>query len=984
MRIFSLFTLLCCTLISLGQQSNNYWPQYNVHFSSDASSQMDVNAQATMRSSVNWQNFLAANGSWWVEFDQRSGLPRKASGTPLSVSGSDPVDMAMNVMTTDLAEFDLPVSSLNLSRLHSNEKFHFVDFVQTVSGLEILGSEATFRITPDGRMPMFGFTLYPDAVVTPSASLSPEAAVIAAAAGIPEAVEEGDVLPQLKVLPVFSEEGTLYRVVYEVHIHLEENEGIPGVFEALVDANDGSLYYRNSEVHTCAHPVMGDVDVDGTIVDNPLQPPVNRGLPYIRVEVAGTSYYADENGSVSIASITGPTSGTVFMDGLYADVSRGTSGATTSIPVSLDVGANTVTVDGVADDTEISAYYHTNIIHDYMKLRYPSYTSMDFPFTVRVDRTDGSCNAFYDGSSINFYAPGGGCPATALFSDVVYHEYGHGLNNTLYQFLGDPSGMGNGAMNEGYADLWGIAITANPILGQGFSGGSSTFVRRYDIDPVVYPEDLIGQVHNDGEIIAGAWWDYGVELGDPLGWVDLWLATYDATIDGFGGTEGFIYRDVLLEALIQDDDDGDISNGTPNDDEIITAFGIHGITLLANVEVQHTEELVGAGVPITIEADIDVDFSVYLGDVKCFWRVQGETVWNELLMSDPGGTTDYRVDLPAQPSGTILEYYFQVFDSYDQPAVVSPSSANLSSDPNLPYFTLVDYSVREKEDFDNTFGDWVVDPFGTDDATTGIFEFNTPNATLSGTQEIQPGDDHTSEGLDLGICVFTGQTAAGAGIGDNDVDDGTTSVRSPAFDATQYDDPVFSYWRWFSNGSGANPDTDPIAVHISNDGTNWVDVELSYTPDQSWRRNVVRISDYVTPSATTYLLFLASDSVLPGECPPPIDYCGSVVEAAIDDLYLWGRGVDTTGGGTGFNEAELSFNFDLYPNPANGAFTIQMETLTSSEVEVSVLDAVGRLVWSNVDFGTAIKVPDLQLPAGIYTVRARIDGEELSKQISIQ
>ena len=68
----------------------------------------------------------------------------------------------------------------------------------------------------------------------------------------------------------------------------------------------------------------------------------------------------------------------------------------------------------------------------------------------------------------------------------------------------------NGAMAEGYADLWGMTITLDPILGKGFSGGTTTYVRRYDIDPKVYPEDLVGEVHADGEIICGAWWDYGV------------------------------------------------------------------------------------------------------------------------------------------------------------------------------------------------------------------------------------------------------------------------------------------------------------------------------------------------------------------------------------------------------------------------------------------------------------------------------------------
>ena len=68
----------------------------------------------------------------------------------------------------------------------------------------------------------------------------------------------------------------------------------------------------------------------------------------------------------------------------------------------------------------------------------------------------GSCNAYFDGSSINFYAEGGGCHATAKIVDVVYHEYGHAINSSRYG-----SGMWNGGLNEGYADVWAITFNSN-------------------------------------------------------------------------------------------------------------------------------------------------------------------------------------------------------------------------------------------------------------------------------------------------------------------------------------------------------------------------------------------------------------------------------------------------------------------------------------------------------------------------------------------
>ena len=96
---------------------------------------------------------------------------------------------------------------------------------------------------------------------------------------------------------------------------------------------------------------------------------------------------------------------------------------------------------------------------------------------TNIDVT-GSCNAYYDGSSINFYAQGGGCHATANLPDVVYHEYGHAINNGRYN---GGSGMWNGGLNEGYADIWALSLTEIPVLGYGWDL----------VDPNILLEDTI-------------------------------------------------------------------------------------------------------------------------------------------------------------------------------------------------------------------------------------------------------------------------------------------------------------------------------------------------------------------------------------------------------------------------------------------------------------------------------------------------------------
>jgi len=231
-------------------------------------------------------------------------------------------------------------------------------------------------------------------------------------------------------------------------------------------------------------------------------------------------------------------------------------------------------MDGAANVKELSAYRSVQRIHDWHKQWMIDFDGMDFQLTTNIDVAGGTCNAFYDGASINFYDIGGGCNATSLVADVCYHEYGHGINDNYYQSLG--SFFVNGAIGEGYADFWAISATNNPILGAGFNTDNLDPIRRYDVDPKVYPTDIVGEVHADGEIIMGAWWDTHLLMGaDWNVTMPLFVETYAGLqAEAFNGNEGEAYTDVLIDLLQADDDDGDLSNGTPHGDAIIDGFYI--------------------------------------------------------------------------------------------------------------------------------------------------------------------------------------------------------------------------------------------------------------------------------------------------------------------------------------------------------------------------------------------------------------------------
>ena len=160
-----------------------------------------------------------------------------------------------------------------------------------------------------------------------------------------------------------------------------------------------------------------------------------------------------------------------------------------------------------------------------------------------------------------------------------------------------------------------------------------------------------------------------------------------------------------------------------------------------------------------------------------------------------------------------------------------------------------------------------------DNATSGVWVRVDPVGTAA-----QPENDHT---VPPGTaCFVTGQGAVGGGLGDNDVDGGTTTLVSPVLDLTALAEPSIGYWRWYSNNAGAAPGADTLVVDVSNDGgLGWIRVETVGPTGAGtaggWFFHIFRVADFVTPTSNVKLRFVASDLG-----------SGSIVEAAIDDLVV--------------------------------------------------------------------------------------------------
>lgn len=174
--------------------------------------------------------------------------------------------------------------------------------------------------------------------------------------------------------------------------------------------------------------------------------------------------------------------------------------------------------------------------------------------------------------------------------------------------------------------------------------------------------------------------------------------------------------------------------------------------------------------------------------------------------------------------------------------------------------------VLAEDDAESDLG-WALGIPG-DDATTGRWTRGDPIGVTHGLEVATPEDD-ASPGSGA-RCFVTG---IGSSVpGQDDVDDGATTLESPLFDLSECVSPrlVLSRFYWCSKADS------PLSFSISNDGgaTYHPLGDLTGRPN-SWRTSEWIVSDLVAPTDRMKLRVVASD-----------EQNTSVVEAAIDELAI--------------------------------------------------------------------------------------------------
>lgn len=643
--------------------------------------------QARLAETATWTAFVELHGDGWrARWDEATGAAIRVWGPGWAI---DDGALADNVTAWPLAEdilfrrglpLGLPAEgSLRRGLIDRSDGVTTVTWRRVHAGLEVVDARVSLRFKA-GRFVMAQLDSMPGITVGSTPTQSADEAILQALAAV-ESPARPQGSPTLVVLPLPRAMDVTYRLAWRVIVEAPGSRR-----HVYVDASDGRFLRWDEQFRF----------LDGTIeVEIDDRSPVG-GLttrPLVFAEIEGDDGDAETDG---LGAVTLPGSGSQtvsFAAGSdHFDIDSDTADASWSDD--LAEGGTAIGVPSGGNATQIrrnraqaDAHVFAHEVREYALGINPQFRWANDRVPVRVNLNSWPngdqvrCNAWFDGDSINFARQGSGCNNTARLQDVLYHEYGHGFHG--YNIVEGAGGWGDGSLGEGIADYLSGTMNDDPALGVGFFTGSNQPLRRMDGD-ARWPEDRSDDPHVTGIIIASALWDVREALIDAHGRV-AGVALADRYFWHIAMRASDI-EDAYIEALLADDDNGDLDDGTPNQCLIDLAFGAHGLgpgvgPLDPVWTIGHTP----SGTEEPAAEPIPVDAHVLLSNAQCAESDLGEVVlrWSsdpsvladdfEALVMDPaGGQGQHAVDLPALPDGTFLRYYVTAFDDRGDPIGTLP------------------------------------------------------------------------------------------------------------------------------------------------------------------------------------------------------------------------------------------------------------------------------------------------------------------------
>jgi hypothetical protein len=776
------------------------------------------------RPSPAWSR-LAATGSWTAAWDTATGVPVRIWGSSIAVPGAIAnaavAEQAARQFLADNLALLAPGAQLSDFVLVSNVydgNIRAIGFHQLSGGIRVLGGQISFEFKND-RLFVIGSEALPNVVIPAAvrmsrAQVATRSQALRDAVGLPSAAAvsaPGDEV----IVPLIADDGIIgYRLARPVTV----DGGADGKYEGYVDASNGELIAAR-QLNMYA---VGTVEFHG--VDRyPGRGYTNYTAPRAHVMVNGSPQTTSMSGAISWSPDATVQLGTAPDGDLVTIVNKAAMGVMASAVLSIAPGGTAVWDASATkeDDSQVNSYINVNIAKEFVRTHVdPDMKTLDEQITANVNIAQ-DCNAFFDGTNVNFFHATSQCENTGEIQDVVFHEYGHRVHTAE---IIDGVGAFDGAMSEGAADFLAASITNDSGMGRGFFFNDTPL---RELDPPdhewMWPQD-VQEIHHTGMIFGGTWWDlrkaliqqYGPDSGVALT-ERLWVGALRRSVD---------IPSSLIEALATDDDDGDLSNGTPHECMIRDAFGRHGLrTVSGNVEAPGVLETNALAIGIVINvtglstrcggdalAGAQVDWKPSFGGVPAPGTADAQ----------PAGNNRFFAELPLTPQDSVL---YRVSANFQD-----GSSFRLPDNRADPY-----YQLYQGHTVKLYCTDFETDPF-SEGWTAGTDSGDSP--WQWGTPASGATDPHAAySGSSILAQVLNGDYAPKS----------HSWVETPEVNVGHYSDVRLQYRRWL----GVEDSHFDQAQILANGNRAWMnfsdnmgDSSATQHVDKEWRFHDVPLSPY--------------------------------------------------------------------------------------------------------------------------------------------
>ncbi len=677
----------------------------------------------------NWNQFRAVHGEWTAAIDSRNGLIASADGAGIAwvpgrgnrltnadiaqyLGGRSKPDLsvmeaiARKFVAENAKLVGVDAASLVLNSGRSGgpaDYLWFVDFDVVRAGIPVDNARVVFRVN-HGNLIQWGTEYVPTAdVAVPKVVISQRTALANLASyvgGINPATDTMIENGTLRLVPTSRVDGKFGKGYDLTNIYQFSfrRDGVMGTWRAKIDANSGEIL-EFADTNDYAQASGGIYQNSPTVGAEIVRP-----VPFTNLSTGGfTNSGGVFAGGTPTTSLQGQF---VRITDTCGAISLATNGSG-NLVFGTSAGTDCVTPGvGGAGNTHASRmqFYHNNRIKEVAKGWLPANVWLGQQLLANVNLNQ-TCNAYWNGSSVNFFRSGGGCRNTGELAGVSLHEWGHGFDQN------DGTGAApEGGTGEAYGDITAAIALHDSCIGAGFLGSNCggygdactacTGVRDIDyakrvsntpatVANFTQPRCTAGsgpcnkEVHCESYVPSQAVWDFanrdlpGPGLGPAWTTLDrLWYLSRSTATSSFSCTTGGTFTSNGCNAgswwktmRAVDDDDGNLANGTPHGGALFAAFNRHLIACTTDAGASTT--FAGCTPPATptltltagnnsagaswTNSGAGVVYDVFRNETGCnagFTKVSNDVATTSYSDNVVANTFTYFYQVTAHPTGT--------------------------------------------------------------------------------------------------------------------------------------------------------------------------------------------------------------------------------------------------------------------------------------------------------------------------------------------